>query len=132
MPSVQFLRWIAAALMIVATAPPVRAQWSPPPPSAPRVASSRGITLREPLTTALRQNPDLRIAAAVTDSARAEHRIAAAIPNPQLGGTPNTPYQYFASIPLDVTPQRFYRTRVAALGVSASVSDRLDVERQVT
>ena len=93
---------------------------------------ARGVTLREAIELARRQNPDVLVARATVDSARAESHIARAFPNPTLAGTPNTPYQYSATLPLDVTPQRFYRTRTASLGESASSFDRADVERQTT
>jgi len=91
-----------------------------------------GATLSEAVQAALRYNPDLLVAQASVDSAQAERRIARALPNPVLSGNPNTPYQYAASIPLDVTPQRYFRSRVASLGVAASMADRQDAERLVT
>jgi len=94
--------------------------------------TQRGITLADAIRAALRENPDVAVARATSDSARAELRIARAFPNPMLAGTPNTPYQYSASIPLDVTPQRYFRTRTASLGESAAALDRADVERQTT
>lgn len=100
--------------------------------AAPLAAQSpaRGVTLADAIHTALRENPDVVVAGATRDSARAESRIARALPNPVLAGNPNTPYQYSASIPLDVTPQRFFRTRTASLGEAAAADDRADVERQ--
>src|SRR5581483_9526486 len=94
--------------------------------------SSHGVTLTEAIRSALRQNPDLVVAQATVDSARAESRVARALPNPVLAGSPNTPYQYSATIPLDITPQRFFRTRTASLGESAAAYDRSDTERQTT
>ncbi len=49
-----------------------------------------------------------------------------------LAGTPNTPYQYSATIPLDVTPQRFARTAAANAGAAAVELDLRDATRQVT
>jgi outer membrane protein, heavy metal efflux system len=91
-----------------------------------------GITLPEAIQRALRENPDVLVGRAAVDSAAAERHIAAALPNPVLAGVPNSPYQYAATIALDVTPQRYYRTRTASLGAEAVSFDRRDVDRQVT
>ena len=93
--------------------------------------AQQGVTLPQAIATALRSNPDARIARAAIDSARGEQRIAVALPNPTLSGLPNTPYQYAVSLPLDVMPSRLYRTRAAGIGVKASVLDRGDVLRQL-
>ena len=93
--------------------------------------SQQGVTLPEATAAALRDNPDARIARAAIDSARGERRIASALPNPTLSGTPNTPYQYGVSLPLDITPSRFYRTRAASIASDATVLDRSDVLRQL-
>jgi cobalt-zinc-cadmium efflux system outer membrane protein len=89
-------------------------------------------TLRDVLGVALRQNPDIVAARLRTDSAHGEQRIARAIPNPVVNSAPNQPWQYTVSIPLDVTPQRFLRTRAAARGSDAALADVADVTRQVT
>ena len=91
----------------------------------------QGVTLPEAIATALRDNPDARIARAAIDSARGERKIASALPNPTLSGMPNTPYQYGVSLPLDIMPSRFYRTRAASIGADATVLDRSDVLRQL-
>src|SRR5229473_2964239 len=75
---------------------------SPPAPPAPP-------TMREVLDAALRSNP-----------------------NPVVNSAPNQPWQYTASVPLDITPQRLFRTRAAARGSDAALSDAADVIRQVT
>jgi cobalt-zinc-cadmium efflux system outer membrane protein len=93
-------------------------------------APARGATLQQAIAAAVNRNPDLLIAASTVDSARAERRTAAALPNPTLSGLPNTPYQYAISLPLDITPQRLYRTRAAAIGVDAAEGDRQDAVRQ--
>lgn len=93
---------------------------------------SAGLTLDAAVSAALRQNYDVRIAQAGIDSARAERRIAGAIPNPSYAGIPNAPYQYSASVPIDVGPQRIYRTRASAIGAEATRFDARDVARQVT
>jgi cobalt-zinc-cadmium efflux system outer membrane protein len=100
--------------------------------SAPALATSHGITLTEALRHAVAANPDLAIAGAAVDSARAEKRIARAFPNPILAATPNSPYQYSATLPLDITPQRYYRVKVASLGADATGWDRKDAERQLS
>jgi len=96
----------------------------------PRAA--RCVTLSEAIAIAMRKNIDVRVAQTAIDSARAERRIAGSFPNPVAAGSPNTPYQCSLSLPLDVTPQRAYRERVASLGASATQYDRSDVERQTT
>lgn len=68
---------------------------------------------------------------AAGDSARAETRIARALPNPTLSAIPNTPFQYAATLPLDIGPQRTYRTRVSDLGARAARSDIREGTRQV-
>ena len=90
------------------------------------------MTLQEAISLALRRNPDVLIARSLVDSARSEHRVARALPNPTLFGSPNTPYQYGVSIPLDVSPARVYRSRSTAAGVQAAEADRADVGRQTT
>jgi outer membrane protein, heavy metal efflux system len=97
----------------------------PRPPTA-------GITLSAAIQRALRENPDVLVSRAVVDSAFAERHIAGALPNPVLAGTPNSPYQYSATIALDVTPQRYYRKQTASLGASAVTLDQREVEREVT
>src|SRR5438132_3077833 len=88
-------------------------------------------TLREVLEIALRRNPDIEAARAQVDSAHGEQRIARALPNPLLSSAPNHPWQYPLTLPLDVTPQRLFRTRAASRGTDAAVDDATDVERQV-
>jgi len=90
-----------------------------------------GITLPDAIRRALRENPDVLVSRSTVDSATAERRIAGALPNPVLAGLPNSPYQYSATIALDVTPQRYYRTRTASLGAAAVSFDQHDVDRQV-
>jgi len=94
--------------------------------------TSRRLTLAQALRQAEQSNTDVLLAASALDSARADRRAAGALPNPVLGGSPNTPYQYVASIPLDITPQRFSRIAVANAGASAVAHDAQDVKRQVT
>jgi cobalt-zinc-cadmium efflux system outer membrane protein len=91
----------------------------------------RGATLTEVLAFALRESPSQQIARAVVDSANAERRIARALPNPAYVANPNTPYQYGATINLDIGPQRRYRTRAASLGAAATRFDQRDTTRQV-
>ena len=118
----------AAWLFALAVALPLRAQLRSPAAQPP----ARGATLQEAISTALARNTDVLTAEAVLDSARAEKSIASAYPNPVLAGQPNTPYQYAASIPLDITPRRTYRIRGAAQGIIAVDADRRDVRRQTT
>lgn len=94
--------------------------------------SMQRVTLTQALEVALHHSPDLLISSAIVDSARAEQRIARALPNPSYVASPNTPYQYGATISLDVGPQRLYRTRASAVGVRATRFDRRDAVRQLT
>ncbi|PYO89786.1 MAG: hypothetical protein DMD66_04445 [Gemmatimonadetes bacterium] len=89
-------------------------------------------TLRDVLDIALRRNPDIVVARVHVDSAHGEQRIARAMPNPVVTSAPNQPWQYTVSLPLDVTPQRLFRTRAAARGTDAARADAADVVRQVT
>jgi cobalt-zinc-cadmium efflux system outer membrane protein len=98
--------------------------------NADQRASRNGVTLPQAIAAALSHNPDVLIARSGIDSARSERRIAAGLPNPTLSAVPNTPYQYAISLPLDITPGRFSRTRAAAIGVQASEADRDDAIRQ--
>ena len=94
-------------------------------------ASREPLTLRAAITTALRNNPDVRVSRTLTDSARGELRTARAWPNPQLAIVPNVPYQYSATLPIDIGPQRWRRTAVASLAIDATRLDTRDSERQL-
>jgi outer membrane protein TolC len=89
------------------------------------------LTLNDVLARALRDNPDVRTARLRADSAHAEQRIARALPPLAIATIPAVPYQYSVGAPLDVGPQRLYRTRVAGLGLRAAHSDTVDARRQV-
>src|SRR2546426_9083893 len=89
-------------------------------------------TLERVLAVALRQNADILAARLRVDSAHGEQQIARAIPNPVLNSAPNQPWQYTVTLPLDVTPLRFLRTRAAGRGADAARSDVADVVRQVS
>lgn len=95
-------------------------------------SASHPLTLAEVLEVARRRSPDMGIAQATVDSARAESRVAGAWPNPVYAAIPNTPFQYGVTLPIDVGPQRLYRARASARGVDASRADQLDIARQVT
>ncbi len=130
-------RWAFAAILLVAAARPLGAQAvgaqspSPPASAAPGARAPAPLSLEEVLAVARRQNPDLLATRLRTDSARAERRIARALPNPDVALAPNTPYQYGVTQSLDLGPARLYRTRAAARGETASRLDVLDAERQV-
>jgi cobalt-zinc-cadmium efflux system outer membrane protein len=96
------------------------------------LAQSPPPTLRDVLDVALRRNPDIVAARVRVDSAHGEQRIARAIPNPVVNSAPNQPWQYTVSLPLDLTPQRLFRTRAAARATDAALADAADVVRQVT
>ncbi|MEO7084119.1 MAG: TolC family protein [Gemmatimonadaceae bacterium] len=115
---------LVAALACIAGAPRGVLAQTPSHPA--------GVSLREAIAAALLNNPDVLLARAAVDSARAERRIAGALPNPTLATVPNSPFQYSASIPLDITPARLYRGRAATLGVDASNADGRDARRQIT
>jgi cobalt-zinc-cadmium efflux system outer membrane protein len=83
------------------------------------------------VAAALRGNLDLATARLRVDSALAEGRVARAIPNPTVSGIPNVPYQWSVVEPLDLGPQRIYRTRAAGRGAAAAALDSADQARQV-
>src|SRR4029077_3427743 len=93
--------------------------------------TTRPPSLDAVVALALRNNPDIVLAHLRADWAHGEQRIARALPNPQLGSAPNQPWQYTVTLPLDITPQRLFRTRAAARGTDAALDDARDVERQV-
>src|SRR5260370_10659546 len=104
--------------------------------SVPTVAATRGAaqspaTVRQGVGAALQRNPDLVQARLRVDSAHGERRIARALPNPTLAGIPGTPYQYSVGLPIDLTPERFYRTRAARQGEVATELFRQDAIRLV-
>lgn len=119
--SVRLVRVAGALSFQLATPAALGAQARPAAPDLGQVVS-----------IALRQNPDILAARLRTDSAHAEQRIARALPNPLIASNPNQPWSYSASLPLDVMPQRFLRTRAAARGTDAARYDAEDVVRQVT
>src|SRR3989454_12482101 len=86
-------------------------------------------TLERVLAVALRQNADILTARLRVDSAHGEQQIARAIPNPVLNSAPNQPWQYTVTLPLDVTPLRFLRTRAAVRGGAAAPADAARVAR---
>jgi outer membrane protein TolC len=88
-------------------------------------------TLRQVVDIALEHNPDIRQARLRIDSAHGERRIARALPNPVYAGIPSTPYQYSVALPIDLSPERLYRTRAAKQGEDATAFDHRDVVRQV-
>lgn len=98
---------------------------------APVQAGAQGLTLRQAVDSALRNNPDLGIARSVSDSASSETRIARALPNPQYAVIPNSPMQYAGTIALDVGPQRAYRVRASDAGARAARMDVDEAARQV-
>jgi len=93
--------------------------------------ATAGLTLDAAVDSALRHNWDLRMVTAASDSARAETRIARALPNPTVAAVPNTPFQYTATLPVDLGPQRTYRTTASDLGARAARSDIREGTRQV-
>ena len=98
---------------------------------AARATAQGSPTLHDVLEIALRRNPDIVQAKLRVDSAHGERRIARALPNPTYVGIPGNPYQYSIALPLDLSPERLYRTRAARQGEAATQSGRRDVMRQV-
>lgn len=130
-------RSIRAAALGVALVVPVRAaraatQRGPRPATRVRGDSTAvPLTLGAAVARAMNANPDVVLARLRLDSARAERTIARALPNPSVSATPGVPSQYAVQLPLDIGPERLYRTRSSALGASAAERDLTDVERQV-
>jgi cobalt-zinc-cadmium efflux system outer membrane protein len=120
------MRRLAAVvlLLLLAITPAARAQ--------EHADTTVPLTLAGAIDSALRRSPDLLVSRSAGDSARAELRIARALPNPQIAAVPNTPFQYSATIALDIGPQRTSRTRVAALAIDAATADTRDLQRQVS
>ncbi len=117
-PSGQAWRWFSLLLCVqLGTASGAAAQGAP--------------TLRQVVDIALQRNPDIRQARLRVDSAHGERRIARALPNPVYAGIPSTPYQYSVALPIDLSPERLYRTRAAKQGEDATAFDQRDVVRQV-
>lgn len=116
---------VFAAAVLLPVAPSCSAQAVEPPPPGPAP------TLNQVVAIALQHNPDVVLARLNAESAYGAQRIARALPNPQLGSAPNQPWQYTITLPLDITPQRFLRTRAAARGTAAALDDAVDAERQV-
>jgi cobalt-zinc-cadmium efflux system outer membrane protein len=98
---------------------------------APVVPPSARPTMDEVVSYALRANPDLITARLQVDSARGEQGIARALPNPTFSVTPSNPYQYTVNEPIDVGPNRLYRTRAASQGTAAVRLDVQNTTRQV-
>lgn len=99
--------------------------------AAAQIVSARGLTLDSAVAIAVTMNPDLVTARLRSDSARAERRIAGALPNPSLSATPSNPTQYAVSLPLDFGPARHYRVKVGDAGITASGYDVEDAKRQI-
>lgn len=92
---------------------------------------ARGVTLQDAVDSALSNNPDLGIARSAADSARSETMIARAWANPTISAIPNTPFQYAATLPVDLGPQRRFRVEASRLGQDAARSDIREGARQV-
>jgi cobalt-zinc-cadmium efflux system outer membrane protein len=101
------------------------------PASAPAQALPPAPSLDEIVTIAKAVNPDVVLARLREDSARGEQRIARALPAISVAAIPQVPYQYSISAPIDVGPQRVYRTRAASSALLAAQVDIDDVQRQV-
>jgi cobalt-zinc-cadmium efflux system outer membrane protein len=98
------------------------AQTAPAPPP----------TLDELLAIARRQNPEIQTARLGVDSAYGEQQIARGIPNPSLAVVPGNPFQYAAAEPVDIGPERLFRTRAAGRGKAAVDQDLQDVIRRIS
>ncbi|HWC74592.1 MAG TPA: TolC family protein [Gemmatimonadales bacterium] len=93
---------------------------------------AQGPTLREALQIARQHNADILSARFRIDSAQGEQKIARAFPNPAFSSNPNQPWNYSVTLPLDFTPERWFRTRAAGHGTAAANWDAADMERQIT
>src|SRR5262249_2337395 len=93
------------ATLVLSIAPLVTLLRAQSPP-----ASTVRLTLDQAIAVALERSPDAKLAQAAVDSARGESRVARSWPALSLASIPNTPFQYGATIPLDITPARIYRT----------------------
>ena len=100
-------------------------------PLAGAAQSPRALRLADALDEAERSNADAVLARLHVDSARAERRIAAALPNPTLAAVPGLPSQYSVTVPLDVGPQRLFRVRSQRFGAEATAMDAVDARRLV-
>ena len=89
-------------------------------------------TLSDVVAEALRANADLALARARLDSAHAERTIARALPPFAAASVPQVPWQYSVSAPLDLGPQRYYRTSAAGDALRAADADAAFVRRDVT
>ena len=96
-----------------------------------QTATRAALTLDEAVATALTANADAIFARLRVDSARGERRIAGALPPLALASIPQSPWQYSVSVPLDVGPQRFYRTHAATGALRAAGADELDTRRLI-
>jgi cobalt-zinc-cadmium efflux system outer membrane protein len=88
-------------------------------------------TLSDVESYALEHNPDLITARLQVDSARGERRIARSLPNPTFAITPGSPFQYSVNQPIDIGPNRLYRTRAASQGLAAVELDADNARRQI-
>ena len=116
-------RAIMAAIIMTASA------LLPLPAASQTAAPPAG--LDEVVAVALRNNPELVQARLRADSAHAEQRIARGLANPILTVAPGNPFQYAVAQPLDIGPNRLYRTRAAGQGLSATRLDVANTTREV-
>ena len=61
-----------------------------------------------------------------------ERRIARALPPLALASVPQVPWQYSISVPIDIGPQRYLRSRAAGDAMRAAEADEADARRIVT
>lgn len=101
-------------------------------PRSARAQAFSAPTLQEAVAAAVRANADVALARLRVDSAAGERRIAGAIPPFALTSIPQVPWQYSIAAPLDIGPQRLFRTRAATEAQRAAEADALDMRREVT
>jgi cobalt-zinc-cadmium efflux system outer membrane protein len=118
----RFPRWGSGAALLLLLLVPV--------PGFPQTHQV-GPGLDEVIASALRANPDLVLAGLREDSARGEQRIARAVPPLALAAIPQVPYQYSVTAPIDLGPQRLFRTRAAGHAVIAARADAVDARQQI-
>lgn len=119
-----------ALLLLVVAGVLLPAKTSAQTPAQPLASPTRP-TMADVVSFALQANPDVITARLQVDSAHGEQRIARAWPNPSFSVVPGTPYQYTVNEPIDVGPNRRYRTRAATQGAQAVQYDVQNTTRQI-
>ncbi len=118
---------IATSALITSVPPTLDGQY----PRAAQPPLLKAPTLGEVVAYALQWNPDVVTARLQVDSARGDRRIARSFPNPTVSTIPGNPFQYSLTQPIDIGPDRLFRSRAAGEGLLATRYVLEDVTRQV-